>query len=80
MSNTQIFILNVENIIRKKGFKKCMVAQKAGLTPNMFSAMLNNRKIITAEHIPNIANALGVPVGELYKKEGDEDVNRIKRI
>lgn len=71
MNNNQLLISNIETIIREKGIRKCIVAEKAGLTPNMFSAMLNNRKVITAEHIPNIASALETQVGELFKKEGD---------
>lgn len=55
MSNNQLLITNIENIIKEKGIKKCVVAERAGLTPNMFSSMLNERKVITAEHIPNIA-------------------------
>ncbi len=62
-----MLIFNIRRIIHEKGLKQCVVAEKAGLKPNLFSSMLNERKIITAEHIPNIAHALGVSVNELYK-------------
>lgn len=67
-SNTKILIFNIRRIIEEKGLKHCAVAEKAGIKPNLFSSMLNERKIITAEHIPNIAYALGVSVNELYEK------------
>lgn len=70
MSNNQILICNIRRVIKEKGLKQCAVAKKAGFSPQIFSAMLNERKIITAEHIPNIAYALDVSVNELYKKGG----------
>lgn len=69
MSNNQILIRNIRRVIKEKGMKQCAVAEKAGFSPQTFSSMLNERKIITAEHIPNIAHALEVSVNELYKKE-----------
>lgn len=71
MSNNRIIINNIRNIINSKGLKQCAVAEKAGFTPNAFSSMLNERKAIMAEYIPNIAVALGVSVNELYRKEGE---------
>ncbi|MBD5456326.1 MAG: helix-turn-helix transcriptional regulator [Lachnospiraceae bacterium] len=58
--------------MKEKGLKQYAVAEKAGFLPNIFSSMLNERKIITAEHIPNIAHALDVSVNELYKIGGVE--------
>lgn len=68
MSNNQLLIKNIRDFIEEKGLKQCAVAQKAGFSANVFSSMLNERKIITAEHIPCIAYALGVEVNDLYKK------------
>ena len=65
MSNNQILICNIRRVIKEKGLKQCAVAKKAGFNPQIFSAMLNERKIITAEHIPNIAYALDCFVNEL---------------
>lgn len=67
----EILIANIREIIRDKCLKQSAVAEKAGFTPNQFSSMLYERKIILAEYIPSIACALGVTVNELYKK-GEE--------
>ena len=66
-----MIINNIRRIIQLKGLKQRVVAEKAGFTPNAFSSMLNERKVIMAEYIPDIALALGVSVNELYRK-GDE--------
>ncbi len=63
-----MIISNIRRVINSKGLKQYVVAEKAGFTPNAFSSMLNERKAIMAEYIPDIACALGVPVNELYKK------------
>ena len=54
-----MIINNIRRVIRSKGLKQCVVAEKAGFTPNAFSSMLNERKAIMAEYIPDIALALG---------------------
>nr|DAE62047.1 MAG TPA: helix-turn-helix domain protein [Caudoviricetes sp.] len=66
----KILIANIRRIIKEKGLKQCAVAEKAGFSPRLFSSMMNERKFILAEYIPNIATALGVEVNELYRKEG----------
>ena len=71
MSNNKIIINNIRRLIRLKGLKQCAVAEKAGFSPNAFSAMLTERKAIMAEYMPDIASALGVPVNELFKKGDD---------
>ena len=78
MSNNQIIINNIRRLIRLKGLKQCAVAEKAGFSPNAFSAMLTERKAIMAEYMPDIASALGVPVNELFKK-GDDCVRKTKK-
>lgn len=69
MSNNQMIIRNIRQIIKEKGLKQCAVAEKAGFCPRLFSAMMNERKFILAEYIPNIAAALGVDANEIYRKE-----------
>ena len=54
-----MIINNIRRVIRSKELKQCVVAEKAGFTPNAFSSMLNDRKTIMAEYIPDIALALG---------------------
>lgn len=57
---------NIKNIISKSGFKQFIIAERAGFNQYEFSNMLNGRKIIKAEEIPRIANALGVTPNELF--------------
>ncbi len=66
MTYSQVVIKNIKLNLDKSGVKHKVIAERAGLTPQAFSDMLNERKIITAEHIPVIAKALGVNVNELY--------------
>lgn len=64
---------NIKWLINSKGMKQGVVAERAGFTPQDFSNMLNERrKLIRAEHLPAIADALKVDVNELFylsKKE-----------
>lgn len=53
-------------IIENKGLKKCKVAQRANIPPQMLSEMLNGRRIIKACDIPKIAKALEVDPNDLY--------------
>lgn len=56
----------IYEIIDKKGRKQYSVARDCGYTASYFNNMLRGRKIITAEDIPNICNALGVTANELF--------------
>lgn len=57
----------IAKIISEKGLKQCSVAEKAGLKPNEFYAIISNRRIIKSCEIKPIAKALGVEVNELFK-------------
>lgn len=63
---------NAKQIINQKGLKQCVVAKKAGYTPQTLNDMLNSRQIMKAVDIENIAKVLNVEVNELFgiKKEG----------
>ena len=63
---------NIRGTIDAKGMKQVVVAERSGFTEQQFSDMLNGRKIIRAEYIPKIANALGVSVGDLLVDAGQE--------
>lgn len=56
----------IAKITRSKGLYQKYVAEKAGFTEQQFSDMLNGRKVIRAEYIPTIANALGVSINDLF--------------
>lgn len=60
----------INELINQKGLKQCRVAEMASLTPGEFNHMLCGRKIIRAEHIPNICVALNVTPNELFKGTG----------
>ena len=61
-------VRNIRKIMSKKGIKQGFVAEKAGFSDSDLSNMLNNRrKLIRIEHIPRIANALGVELSVLFK-------------
>ncbi len=66
MTCKQVLIQNIRIVLKESGIKHKVVAERAGLTPQMFSDMLNGRKIITAEHVLEIAKALNVDVNVLY--------------
>ena len=63
---------NIRGTIDAKGMKQVVVAERSGFTEQQFSDMLNGRKIIRAEYIPKIANALGFSVGDLFVDAGQE--------
>ena len=57
----------IERIIDQRGMKKCVVAARANMTPQMFNDMLNGRRLIKASDIVMIAQALDVTPNELFK-------------
>lgn len=56
----------IQKIIKEKGLMQKYVAEKSGFTVQQISDMINGRKLILAEHLPKIANALGVSVMDIY--------------
>ena len=66
MSDYEMIINNIKEIISEKGMKYGVVAERAGFTPQEFSNMLNGRKLLRAEYISYIAKALGVDPNTIY--------------
>lgn len=56
----------IERCIQRKQLLKKRVAADAGFSEQMFSDMLNGRKIIRAEYMPRIARAIGVEISDIY--------------
>ena len=56
----------IKTVIRRQGLTQKYVAKASFFTEQQFSDMLNGRKLILAEYMPRIANALGVTVSEIY--------------
>lgn len=63
----------IKNIVREKGLRNQFVADKAGFTQQQFSDMINGRKLILAEYLPGLAQALGVTVMDIFNAGADED-------
>lgn len=61
---------NIERIIKEKGLKQCVVANKAGFKKQPFNDMLNGRRLIKVSDVKIIAKALGVTMNELYDPDG----------
>ena len=66
----EIVAPNVRRIIKQNCLKQAAIAEKAGYTPNQFSAMIKGRKIIKDTDIARMTAALGVDANELFKREG----------
>jgi len=60
---------NIERIISSKGIKKCVVAQRAGLTAQAFNDMLNGRKVIRVKDLVALAKALEISPGDLFSTD-----------
>ena len=60
-------IHNIRAIIKEKGFKQKVVAERAGFSEQDLSHILNDRRqLLRVEHIPRLAAALGVEIKELF--------------
>lgn len=59
---------NVKRILAEKGYKQCAIAAKSGIPPRSLSDMLNERRVIRAETIPLLAQALEVEPNELFRQ------------
>ena len=55
-------------IIKEKGMKQCAVAERVGVTNQMFSDMLNGRRLIKPCDIVAISKALDVTPNDLFKQ------------
>lgn len=62
-------IANIKDIIKNKGLKQSFVAEQAGLTSQSFSDILNSRKLLRVEHLPELADALGVEIEDFFRKK-----------
>ncbi|MEE1154809.1 MAG: helix-turn-helix transcriptional regulator [Acutalibacteraceae bacterium] len=59
-------VYNINRIIKERGLKKNVVAEKAGYSANQFSAFLHGRKTIKASDVYSIAKALEVTPNDLF--------------
>ena len=64
--NIQEHVANrIRTLVNTSGYRYGFIAEKAGIDPKKFSAMLTGRKIIELQNITPIANALGVTPNDL---------------
>ena len=61
-----VLATNIRRIIKEQGIKQYVIAHKAGYSHRQFSDMMNGRRTIKAEDVPDIAEALGVAIDELF--------------
>lgn len=57
--------------IRNSGLKQCFVAERSGFTENQLSQMLNDKRIITADDLEIICNALNCTPNDIYSIKSD---------
>lgn len=62
-------VSKIKQVISDKGMKQCVIAERSGFSEAEFSNMLNGRKLLRVEHIPRIANALGLEPNDLFEEE-----------
>ncbi len=73
LNEYDMVIENIKKIIKDKGMKQCVVAERAGFSRSELSNILNRRKMLRIEHINLIAQALNVEVNTLFKRKGGEE-------
>lgn len=60
-------VVGIKQLMAAKGMFQKNVANRAGFSEQQFSDMLNGRKVIRAEYLPQIAKALDVPINQLFQ-------------
>ena len=62
-------ITNIKKLIKNKGLKQSFVAKQAGFNSQSFSDILNGRKLLRVEHLPELADALEVEIEGFFRKK-----------
>lgn len=57
---------NIRKVVAQKGMVQKVVAERSGFTEQQFTDMLNGRKIIRADYVPKIAEALNCTLDDLF--------------
>ena len=63
----------IKTILKEKGLRNQYVAEKTGFSQQQFSDLINGRKLILAEYLPGIAQAMGVTVMDIFAAGADDD-------
>ena len=68
--NTQLVLFkNIRDLIKSKGLKQKIIAEKCDIEEKAFSNMLCNRQEIRTENLVLISKALNVKIDELFKSD-----------
>ena len=68
--NNERMTENIKSLIAESGMKQKAIAERAGFTEKTMTDMLNERKVIKAEFIPALCQALGVTPNRLFQWDG----------
>lgn len=60
----------IKEYITESGLKFSAVAEKSGISANTFSAIVNEKRKITAEEYFSVCQTLGVPLEQFYTYDG----------
>ena len=68
-----IIILNIRRMLDERGIRQTKVAEKLSVSKYAFNNMLSGRRIIRAEYIPIIAQALGCTCNDIFRVPKDDE-------
>ena len=74
MDIIKVFASNVKKYRNLKGLSQEAFAEKAGLHRTYISAIEREKRSIALDNVQKIADALGVPVTELFEKSNTGEV------
>lgn len=66
----------VNRIIGERGLKQGAVAERAGMSNQMLSDMLNGRRLIKARDVLALAKALDVTPNDLFYRDTEPQTNQ----
>lgn len=64
--NSGNIAFGIKKVISDRGLVQRVVASRSGFTEQQLSDMLNGRKVIRADYLVRIADAIGVSIEDLY--------------
>ena len=66
-------ISNIRRMLDERGIRQTKVAEKLSVSKCAFNNMLSGRRIIRAEYIPIIAQALGCTCNDIFRVPKDDE-------
>lgn len=60
---------NISKVIKRKGLIQKVVAERSGFTQQSFCDILNGRRILKISETKKIADALQIPIDDLFKAD-----------